>query len=235
MTPGGNCNLNPSSFSKEMKIHPFSKVQTQFDSLKSTLLKDEELIIEDFSDFKPVFENKISYTLTCKLNTGVHRKNGIVPPGTYETILAKFVQYCELDLSAVSFNEFTTFFELDSRCQLHTHSFFTQNGPKDHIYHSFNDFRHNIMKKDYPNYTLYLTTLGTKKANNKWNNYIRKQPGNWAKETYASLRAWKLNTKTKLSDAIIVKYRPKRFILDYKKVPTIDQYYIPKVNFIDFD
>lgn len=217
MTPGGNRrNNNTSSFSF------YGKDKC---GLKNEVISKFAVANSITSKYKQYY-----YTMTVKLNTGTHRKDGIVPEGTYSLIISKYQQLVE-DVCGSSNSFFDTYFELDSKCQLHTHSFFNRIGLPMDLYELEEEFR--IWKKEhYPKYTVFTTLLKTADTSDKWKSYIGKWPTDLAKNIYATLRKYKLNRKNKLHEAITVRYKPKRFLLNYTKVPVHStQKYLP--DFLD--
>jgi len=205
MTPGGNSDIknitSSSLFYKEDKCGLKNEVISKFAVANSSTSKYKQYL----------------YTMTVKLNTGTHRKDGIVPEGTYSLIISKYQQLVE-DVCGSSNSFFDTYFELDSKCQLHTHSFFNRIGLPMDLYELELEFR--IWKKEhYPKYTVFTTFLKSGDTGEEWKNYIGKWPSDLAENIYATLRKYKLNRKNKLHEAITVRYKPKRFLLNYTKVP----------------
>lgn len=126
--------------------------------------------------------------------------------------MGKYLELCQWCGWLDDTNYLATYYELDSKCQLHTHSIISSNTPIDEA-----DFR--LWKNDlYPKYQCYSTNLKTTQEVDWWFTYIKKQDQEWVKTVYTSLTNYKKNRKLKLNEAIIISYRPKRFNLNPLKV-----------------
>lgn len=153
------------------------------------------------------------YTLTCKLNTGTHRIGGIVPKGTYQAIIAKYCELCEIDESE-TVCQMQIKYELDSKCQLHVHGMFSQLAPwkRDE-----KDFR-KWLKKTYPKYSFFSTSVDSNGGNKTaWGKYIDKSNTELNLQIYDNLRKYKLRIidSNGLHPCITIKYTPKRYLLNY--------------------